>query len=139
MRKKRFEEKIEYAKDRIIDLEDWLFQEDVHEKKPFFASEKAFQELVESLVDIFAMVLSDLNLGIKDDYSNIEKLKEKSILSNEHAITAIEANGLRNRIVHRYNSVDQKRFIESARELLPKITNILEHIENFVDKHENEE
>ena len=138
MRKKRFEEKIEYARERIGDLEDWLFQEDVQERKPFFASEKAFQELVESLSDIFAMLLSDLNFGIKDDYSNIEKLKEKNILSNEHANTASESNGLRNRIVHRYNSVDQKRFIESARELIPKITQVLEHIKTFIDGHEDE-
>lgn len=138
MRKKRIEEKIEYSRERISDLEDWLFEGEAQEKKTFFASEKAFQELVEALMDIFAIVLSDLNVGIKDDYSNIEKLKEKNILNNEHANTAIEANGLRNRIVHRYNSVDQNRFIESAKELLPKIAKILEHFENFIDKQKNE-
>lgn len=131
MSNKRVNDKIEYARDRINDLEAWLSEREIKEKKALFASEKAFQELAESLMDIFAMILSDLKIGVKDDYSNIDKLKEKNILGENHASIAIEANGLRNRIVHRYNSVDEKIFVESARELLPKLTNLLQHLENY--------
>jgi len=83
-REKRYKEKIDYARDRISDLEDWLYAEDIKERKTFFASEKSFQEVVECLADIFSMILSDLNLIVNDDYSNIEKLKEKKILSEEN-------------------------------------------------------
>jgi uncharacterized protein YutE (UPF0331/DUF86 family) len=76
-RQKRYKEKIDYARDRISDLEDWLYAEDIKERKTFFASEKAFQEVMECLADIFSMILSDLNLNVNDDYSNIEKLKER--------------------------------------------------------------
>lgn len=131
MDNKRINDKIEYARERINDLESWLSEKEIKEKKALFASEKAFQELAESLMDIFAMILSDLKVGVKDDYTNIDKLKEKNILGEDHAGTAIEANGLRNRIVHRYNSVDEKIFVESAKELLPKIANLLEHLENY--------
>lgn len=135
-RKKRYHEKIEYARERIADLEDWLY-EDAREKKTFFACEKAFQELVEALADLFAMILSDLKLGLKDDYSNIEKLKDKNILTKEDADIVIEANGLRNRIVHKYNSVDEVKFIESSRELLPKLAEIINNIESFITKSLN--
>ena len=131
MRNTRITDKIEYARERINDLEAWLSEEEVKEKKTLFASEKAFQELAESLMDIFAMMLSDLKMAVKDDYSNIAKLKEKNILAEYHAGIAITANGLRNRIVHRYNSVDEKIFVESAKELLPKLANLLQHLENY--------
>ncbi len=137
MGNKRINDKIEYARERINDLKAWLSEGEIKEKKALFASEKAFQELAESLMDIFAMILSDLRMVVKDDYTNIDKLKEKNILGEDHAGIAIEANGLRNRIVHRYNSVDEKIFVESAKELLPKLTSLLQHLENY-NMRENE-
>jgi len=92
-RAKRYKEKIGYARDRISDLEDWLYAEDIKERKTFFASEKSFQEVVECLADIFAMIISDLNLSVNDDYSNIDKLKEKKILSEENTSVWIEEQG----------------------------------------------
>lgn len=68
----------------------------------------------------------------------MKKLKEKEILNNRHADIAIEANGLRNRVIHRYNSVDEKIFIESSKELLPKLSEVFESVENFIQKVENE-
>ena len=136
-REKRYQEKIDYAKDRINDLEGWLHGEDIKERKSFFASEKAFQEVVECLADIFSMLISDLNLSVSDDYSNIEKLKEKNILSEENANTCIEANGLRNRVVHRYNHTDTKTFIESSKLLIPKLLKIFSFIEDYLKNFEN--
>jgi uncharacterized protein YutE (UPF0331/DUF86 family) len=137
-RKKRYEEKIGYARDRIADLEEWLYEESITERKSLFASEKVFQEIVEALADVFAMILSDLNFGVSDDYSNIEKLKEKKILNEDEAAIMVEANGLRNRVIHRYNHVDEKQFIESSRELLPRLIKVLEHIEHYIQKMQNE-
>ncbi|MBI3027650.1 DUF86 domain-containing protein [Candidatus Woesearchaeota archaeon] len=136
-RRKRYKEKIDYARDRISDLEDWLYAEDIKERKAFFASEKSFQEVVECSADIFSMILSDLNLTVNDDYSNIEKLREKKILSEENASVCIEANGLRNRIVHRYNHVDEKRFIESSRDLIPKIVIVFDDVEDYLKNLKN--
>lgn len=138
-RVKRYKEKIEYARERISDLEDWLYAEDIKERKSFFASEKSFQEIVECLADVFSMILSDLDLTVNDDYSNIEKLKEKGILSEEYAGICVEANGLRNRVVHRYNHIDEKKFIESSRELIPKIVKILDYIGDYLKNFENEQ
>ena len=83
------------------------------------------------------MILADLNLSVDDDYSNIEKLKEKNILSEDNAGICIEANGLRNRVVHRYNHIDEKRFVESSRELIPKLVKILDYIEDYLKNLKN--
>jgi len=136
-RQKRYKQKIDYARDRISDLEDWLYAEDIKEKKTFFASEKSFQEVVECLADIFSMIISDLELVVNDDYSNIGKLEEKKILSEENAAICIEANGLRNRVVHRYNHVDEKKFIESGRDLIPKLIKVFDDIENYLNNLKN--
>ncbi len=136
-RQKRYKEKIDYARDRIYDLEDWLYAEDIKERKTLFASEKSFQEVVECLADIFAMIISDLNLSVNDDYSNIEKLKEKKILNEENASICIEANGLRNRVVHRYNHIDEKRFIESSMDLIPKLVKVFDDVEDYLKNFKN--
>ena len=128
-RKKRYKEKIAHSRERLIDLEEWLERK---EKIALLASEKAFQEAVEALTDIFAMLLSDIKLSVDDDYTNIEKIKDRGIISEEEAKICVEANGLRNIVTHRYNHFDEERFRESAKHLIIKLREILDKIENCI-------
>lgn len=60
------------------------------------------------LADLIAMLVKDLNLIPKDDYSNIEILIEKDLLSHDLGKILKKANGLRNRVVHKYNNINEK-------------------------------
>lgn len=51
-------------------------------------------------------MVKDLRTIPKDDYSNIKIMENKKIISSNLAAKLREANGLRNRIVHDYNSLD---------------------------------
>ncbi len=130
-RKKRYKEKISYAMESIEKLRAWLLEAG-KEEKSFAASAKTFQELAEALTDIFAMLVKDSGNIPKDDYMNIEKLKEKRFLSEEEAKICMEANGLRNVLVHKYNHVDKELFIERASFLITPIRKIIEKIETRI-------
>jgi len=133
-RKQRYKEKIAHSRERLMDLEEWLEES---REISILASEKAFQEAVESIVDIFAMLVSDMKLDISDDYSNIEKIAKRKIISQEQEKICIEANGLRNRVVHKYNKIDEKQFVESAKELVPKLNEILDKLDGFIENEGN--
>ncbi len=132
-RKRRYKDKLNYALSSLERSQKWLMEFEEREKEnDLFAAYKAFQELVESLTDVIAMFLKDKNLVIKDDYTNINTLKEKNLIIKAEAKILIEANGLRNRIVHKYNGVDIKTFIESAKSLLKPLNEIIKNFEKWI-------
>lgn len=129
-RKQRYKDKIAHSRERLFDLEDFLSDS---EKVSILASEKVFQEAIEALTDIFAMLLTDMKLEVSDDYSNIEKIERRSILNKKQAKICVEANGLRNVVIHKYNKIDEKRFVERAKELFPLLHEILNKLDNFIE------
>jgi uncharacterized protein YutE (UPF0331/DUF86 family) len=69
------------------------------------------------------MMCKDSKMVSKDDYGNLETLGE---LPKETRILLMEANGLRNHLVHRYNRMDDLLALESMkrfcfRELPPSL------------------
>ena len=79
-RKERYLEKIQYAEESLLKLEEWISEADKDEKS-YAASAKEFQEAVEALTDVFAMLVKDHGKIPKDDYTNIERLEELGVLS----------------------------------------------------------
>ena len=68
----------------------------------------AFQTGIEIITDLVSMIVKDVKLIPKDDYSNINIIRNKKIISADLAAKLREANGLRNRIVHDYNGLDNE-------------------------------
>jgi len=130
-RKKRYEEKINFALHSLETFSKWIEQAESSELH-LFASAKAFQECVEAITDMVSMLCTDLFNNSKDDYSNIELLFAKGIISKEEASLLKEANGLRNVVVHKYNSYDKERFIKSSEEMQTKLESFLEKLSQIV-------
>ncbi|MGB9708116.1 MAG: DUF86 domain-containing protein [Candidatus Pacearchaeota archaeon] len=134
-RKNRYREKLIYATLSLERTEEWLTEfEKTKKEKDLFAAYKAFQELVEVLTDIIAMFLKDNNLIVKDDYTNIYTLKDKKFITEQETKILIEANGLRNRIVHKYNSIDIETFVESAKNSLKYLNDLIKKFEKWQTK-----
>ena len=112
-RLKRYNDKLEYLNQSIKYLNDWTKNVDVKEFLKDLDMQKkygifyAFQITVEIITDITAMIVKDLKVVPKDDYSNIEILKTKKVITADLVAKIGEANGLRNRIVHDYNGLDE--------------------------------
>ena len=78
----------------------------------------AFQISVEIISDICAMIIKDVKDIPKDDYSNIDILSKKGIIDFNLNENIKEATGLRNRIIHDYNGLDDKIAYSRLVELL---------------------
>ena len=129
-RKKRYGEKFELIYERTEDVE--LLLPNLNDKIKRLACYKAFQELVESLFDITAMMLKDNNKVVQDDYTNVDKLHNIGIVNEKDIKILQESNGLRNRIVHRYNKTDDNIAKDSMVTLLPGLKAITEKLHKNV-------
>ena len=109
----RYKEKISVIVERRDNIRSWIGEDDV---KSNLAVYKAYQEMIEALTDILAMMLKDMGGLVEDDYSNIEKMKDKGVLDDKQSGLLKEANGLRNRLVQEYNGIEKRIAIESIKD-----------------------
>ncbi|ODS42883.1 MAG: hypothetical protein MSIBF_06355 [Candidatus Altiarchaeales archaeon IMC4] len=94
---------------------------------------KEFQETIEIVADLSAMVIKDSNRVVEDDYSNLEKLAK--VLDCEDMLEDLKAaNGLRNVLVHQYNGVIDRQAYDSINSLLPSIKGFTATIERWIKK-----
>lgn len=138
---KRYNDKLEYFNQTIKNLEEWTENIDVKEftenleLQKQYAIYHAFQISLEIITDVIAMIVKDSNIVPKDDYSNIDILKNKDILTSGLAVKIQEANGLRNRIVHDYNGLDDSIAYQSILECIKSLKKINEEVRNWVKKN----
>lgn len=128
----RYKEKIDIIEKRIQEAEEWSdisSDKFVQDERTKLATYKAFQEIAESCMDIIAMACKDVKILPKDDYTNIEKLSVKLKLDKQ---VMQEVNGLRNRLIHRYNKTDDLIALQSIKELLPEVNRFIEVIKKWI-------
>jgi len=137
-RAKRYREKLNLILERMADIEDWIpfdISDFISDKRTRLATYKAFQELIEASFDVAAMVCRDSRIIPKDDYTNMEALFNKKIIEVSLKNVLIESNGLRNRLVHRYNTLDDSIAFESIRTLLPGFRHFVEVIDKWLTEN----
>jgi len=116
--KKRILEKVETVVERVEFIEAHLSEEILVDRILRKAIYKEFQEAVEAASDVSAMVRRGLNSSAKDDYGNIDFLVEKAILEERIGEKLKEANGLRNRLIHGYDGVNDETACDAIKELV---------------------
>lgn len=129
---KRYKEKITVIETRRNNIFSWISETD---EKSVLAVYKAFQEVVDSLTLIFAMMLKDMGEIVEDDYSNIEALERTNLLNQKQAAVMKEANGLRNRLVHEYNGLERQTARISMEEINDEMEDILTKVRSWIKKH----
>jgi len=130
----RYKEKLSLIEKRKNNISMWI---DHRDEKSVLAIYKAYQEMIEALTDIFAMMLKDLDEVVEDDYSNIDRLREKGILSDKQDAIMKEANGLRKRLVHEYNGLERKIALSSLKRINSEVDDILEEVRKWITKRSN--
>lgn len=116
--KKRIREKVETVVERVEFIEAHLSDEILGDRILRKAIYKEFQEAVEAVSDVCAMVRRGLNSSAKDDYGNIEFLVERAVLEERMGEKMKEANGLRNRLIHGYDTVNDEIAYYAIEELV---------------------
>lgn len=89
------------------------------------------QTAIDAAMDLTAMLVKDKGMEVSDDYSNIKTLLKANIVNKKLADDLAMINGLRNAIVHKYNSFEEETIFEN-------IDEIVEILESFLEKIEHE-
>jgi len=129
-RRMRYLDKLRHIDRRISNIRRWL--PELGDEKTKLAIYKAFQEIVEAIFDIIAMKLVDLRIPPKDNYANLEELERRGMMEGSLLDTLREANGLRNRLVHSYNTLSDEIALKSIELLLPKLERVREVMEGWI-------
>ena len=131
----RYKDKLDLIFKRAGQAESWLEEVSsevfLEDDKTKLASYKAFQEAARASLDLVAMMCKDLGIQPQDDYSNLERLDD---LEEGSKKVLIEANGLRNHLVHRYNKRDDLLALDSMKGLLSGIMAFGEEVEAWLEK-----
>ncbi|MEA2053720.1 MAG: DUF86 domain-containing protein [Candidatus Thermoplasmatota archaeon] len=118
----RYRDKLNLISKRAEEIEKWIMgytrEKFVGDEKTKLAVYKAFQEIVEAEMDVIAMICKDSGLAPKDDYTNIEALEDNGIIDEGMKSFLIGSNGLRNRLVHLYNKLDDVIAFKGIKELM---------------------
>ena len=99
------------------------------------AAERFLQEGIEAALDVNAHLISELGAEVPDDYyGGFVKLGELGILPRELALSLAPWAGLRNRLVHVYESLDDAKVLASIGALLAQYPRYVQAIESYVSK-----
>ncbi len=81
----------------------------------FYALERVFQLAVDEVIDINNHIIRSRDFSAPDNFqSTFLILAENEVLPKEFAEKMAPVVGLRNRLVHRYEKIDKKLFLEMA-------------------------
>ena len=92
------------------------------------------QLTIEALTDISAMTVKDLNKLAKNNYENLSELQSQGIITNKIKNSLYKLVGLRNRIAHDYNGLDDKLALKSFEENIPSIQIFIEGLKQWIKK-----
>jgi len=88
------------------------------------ATEKLLQELIEAAIDVNTHVLVELGVGVPQDYyRSFTDLARQGWIPDQLAGRLAPAAGLRNRLVHQYAAIDDRKVFDAMRgaiELFPE-------------------
>ncbi len=84
----------------------------------------SLQVCIESGMDIIAMKVKEIGLVVEDDYTNIEKLVQGNAIALKEGGLLKEFNGIRNAVVHKYNSLEMA-IIKEALERIVEFAEVI--------------
>lgn len=128
MRRQRYLEKLEKFEEEYEFIKDHEMRDEVTQRALLYS----LQVCVDIAMDIVAMLTKDLGIMVEDDYTNIERLEKKGVLSSEEASLLRKYNGLRNAIVHKYDRLNMTMVEEG----LKRIDGLYELVLKLVEEYE---
>jgi len=96
--------------------------------------ERNFQLIVDEMTDINLYLIKERELNSPSDFqSSFEILGEAKILPYDFAIKIAPVVGLRNKIVHRYEEVDRKFFIDQVKKDYKDFIEFVRIVSKYID------
>ncbi|MEK9153100.1 MAG: DUF86 domain-containing protein [Patescibacteria group bacterium] len=132
------DEKIKRVKgylDEIKNLFRFSAKEILADSEKLHAAERLFQLIVDEMIDINQHFIKELDFDLSNDIEGtFHILGENDILPKDFALKIAPVVGLRNRLVHRYEKLDPKTFIESFQKEYADFEEYIKFIINYLEK-----
>ena len=101
---------------------------------------KRLEFCIESVLDICAVINTDLKLGVPESDENIlDNLIRNNIISDELGCALKSMKGFRNILVHRYGRINDEMVFSIMKENLHDFYRFIEVTENFIEQKEKME
>lgn len=106
------------------------YSEDIYKRK---ATERLLQELIEAAIDINTHIIVQSGNQAPDDYhQTFIRMGELGFLRMELALKLAPSAGLRNRLVHEYDAVDNSLVLESVKMADELYQGYVKEVEGFL-------
>jgi uncharacterized protein YutE (UPF0331/DUF86 family) len=97
------------------------------------ATERLLQELIEAAIDINTYIIVQTGNKVPDDYyESFIKLGELNIISADLAEKLAPSAGLRNRLVHEYDTLEHSMVLDAVRRAEELYPAYIKQIENYI-------
>lgn len=108
------------------------YRQRLYERK---AAERLLQEAIEAALDINAHLVAEHGRAVPDDYyGGFLAVAELQILPEELARRLAPSAGLRNRLVHEYEALDDSKILASIGTMLDLYPRFVQAVEAFLTK-----
>lgn len=96
-------------------------------------AERVLQEAIEAALDINAHLIAELGHALPEDYfGGFTKLRELGVLDVELAGALAPSAGLRNRLVHEYDTIDDAKVLAAIGTILDLYPRYIHAIETYL-------
>ena len=97
------------------------------------AAERYLERIIGRMIDInYHLITEQGNPPPRDYFASFADLGRLAIVPPEFSATIAAAAGLRNRIVHEYDALDEKKVFEAIQGALRDIPRYLEYVHRYV-------
>ncbi|MDA2927139.1 DUF86 domain-containing protein [Acidobacteria bacterium AH-259-G07] len=115
---------------REMSLQEFLEQTDQQ-----LIAERCLQVCIETVIDIGNHIIAAKGLGKPKDYRSVlEILGSRDVLPQDFAQGLLPLLGLRNRLVHQYDTIDRKLLFENLKQNLDHFRRFAELIVSYLER-----
>jgi uncharacterized protein YutE (UPF0331/DUF86 family) len=116
----------------IQEMDDKEYVQDLYRRK---ATERLLQELIEAAIDINLHLISQTGHSVPDDYyQTFVKLGELKIIPSDLAQKLAPSAGLRNRLVHEYDAIEDGLILQSVTMAEELYSQYVKEISDFLSR-----
>jgi uncharacterized protein YutE (UPF0331/DUF86 family) len=135
---------LELVTEKLIKMKDYLnqlknfspstYQDYIKDLLPKYAVERLIQLIVDLALDINNIILSHLKRPPASDYFNsFIDLAECGVLEDSFATKIAPSTGLRNRLIHEYEAINDWIVFESIDETIEQYTLYMKEINKYIN------
>jgi len=139
VRKQFIEDKITIANGYLLKaraiFDAMTTEEILHSELNLHTMERYLQLVVDATLDINNHLIKELNLeSAKDLKGTFQILADNAVLEKEFSQKISEVVGLRNKIVHQYEKIDNKKFLDDFKKHNEDFDEYFKQIISYLDK-----